>query len=242
MTPDTKIPVHVAIIMDGNGRWAQAQGKDRSYGHLCGTESVRACLSAARKAGVKYLTLYAFSTENWDRPKEEVDGLMELLCDSIMRESPELQKEGVRIKVIGSRNGLPAKVQHHIELIEQETAGGKNLVVTLAINYSSRSEIARAASQIAAKALSNALSPVMITEGTIDENLYTAGTPDPDLIIRTGGEQRLSNFLLWQAAYAELYFTPVLWPDFGEEQFAEALSEYARRERRFGKVKSEGAN
>ncbi len=236
MTSHAKIPAHVAIIMDGNGRWAQARGRERGYGHLQGTESVRACIKGALKAGVKYLTFYAFSTENWGRPEEEVDSLMELLCDSVMRESPELQKQGVRIIVIGSRSRLSDKVKRHIDRIEEETAAGSSLTVILAINYSSRSEIARAASRIAAEALAGKLSPVMITENTIAENLFTAGIPDPDLLIRTGGEQRLSNFLLWQAAYAELYFTPAMWPDFGADQFAEAVAEYARRERRFGLV------
>ncbi len=236
MTSHAKIPVHAAIIMDGNGRWAQAQGKDRSYGHLCGVESVRACLSAAGKAGVRYITFYTFSTENWGRPEEEVDGLMELLCDSVISESKELQKQGIKVVVIGCRSRLSEKVRMHIDRIEAETAGGNKLTAVLAINYSSRSEITRAAAKIAADAFAGGLSPVMITEDTVAENLYTAGIPDPDLVIRTGGEQRLSNFLLWQAAYAELYFTPVMWPDFGEEQFAEALEEYARRHRRFGLV------
>jgi undecaprenyl diphosphate synthase len=222
--------------MDGNGRWAQARGKERIFGHASGTESVRACIAAARKTGVKFLTLYAFSTENWGRPIEEVNGLMELLCDSVMRESAELQRQGVRMKVIGSRGRLSDKVRRHIDLIEDETAGGGELTVVLAVNYSSRSEIARAASLIASEALSGQLSPVMITESTLEERLFTADIPDPDLVIRTGGEQRLSNFLLWQAAYAELYFTPVLWPDFGEEQFVDALAEYSHRERRFGKI------
>ncbi len=239
MTPRAKIPAHVAVIMDGNGRWAQAQGKERGYGHLRGADSVRSCLKAARRAGVRYITFYAFSTENWGRPEEEVDGLMELLCDCIINESAELQKEGVRMTVIGSRSRLSEKVKRHIDRIEEETAAGENLTAILAINYSSRSEIARAASTIAAQALAGKLSPVMITENTIAENLFTAGIPDPDLVIRTGGEQRLSNFLLWQAAYAELYFTPVMWPDFGGEQFAGALEEFARRNRRFGLVNEE---
>lgn len=236
MTSPAKIPAHVALIMDGNGRWAKARGKDRGYGHMCGAESVRACLRAARKAGVKCITFYAFSTENWGRPEEEVDGLMELLCDSVARESAELRKEGVRITVIGSRDRLSDKVRQHIDLIEQETAGGDKLTAVLAINYSSRSEITRAAAEIAAKAATGNIRAADITETTVEQNLYTAGMPDPDLLVRTGGEQRLSNFLLWQAAYAELYFTPVMWPDFGEEQFAEALAEYARRERRFGLI------
>ncbi len=234
-----KVPGHVAVIMDGNGRWAASRGRERSWGHEQGTESVRACIRAARQAGVRYVTFYAFSTENWGRPEAEVEGLMELLCDSIERETPELVREGVRVTVIGGRGALSEKVRGHIERIEELTAAGTELTVVLAVNYSSRSEITRAASQIAAKALAGELAPVMVTQQTLSEELYTASMPDPDLLIRTGGEQRLSNFLLWQAAYAELYFTPVMWPDFGEEQFAAALEEYANRERRFGKIKND---
>ncbi len=236
MESENKIPAHVALIMDGNGRWAAARGRERTWGHAHGAESVRACIRAARRAGVGWLTFYTFSTENWGRPADEVEGLMELLCDSIVRETPELMKEGIRVRVIGSRSPLSESVRRHIEKIESETAAGSALTVVLAINYSSRSEITRAASQIAARALAGELAPVMVTEEALAGELYTAGMPDPDLVIRTGGEQRLSNFLLWQAAYAELYFTPVMWPDFGEEHFREALEEYARRERRFGKI------
>lgn len=222
--------------MDGNGRWAAAQGKSRSFGHAQGMESVRACIEAARSHGVRHITFYTFSTENWGRPADEVDSLMELLCDGIVRETPELVRQSVRIMVIGGRSGLSEKVREHIERIEGETAGGEILTVLLAINYSSRSEITRAASRIASKALAGELAPVMVTEKSLSEELYTAGVPDPDLLIRTGGEMRLSNFLLWQAAYTELYFIPVMWPDFGAEEFAAALAEYARRERRFGRV------
>ncbi len=228
-------PIHVALIMDGNGRWAASHGRERVWGHTNGTESVRACIRGALVAGVRWLTFYAFSTENWGRPAEEVDALMELLCDSVVKEAPELRAQGVRVKVIGARGGVPEKVRRHIEQIESETASGEKLTVVLAINYSSRSEITRAASQIASKALTGELSPVMITEQTLSDQLYTAPMPDPDLVIRTGGEQRLSNFLLWQAAYAELYFTPVMWPDFDENHFNEALAEFARRERRYGR-------
>lgn len=234
-----RVPAHVAIIMDGNGRWASSKGKERVWGHVQGTESVRACIRAARSAGVKYITFYTFSTENWGRPADEVESLMELLCDSVVRETPELVTQGVRVVVIGGRGALSDKVRGHIERIEADTASGGALTVVLAINYSSRSEITRAASQIAAKALAGELSPVLVTAETLSGELYTAGIPDPDLLIRTGGEQRLSNFLLWQAAYAELYFTPVMWPDFDEEQFALALGEYARRERRFGKIEND---
>jgi undecaprenyl diphosphate synthase len=222
--------------MDGNGRWASAQGKERSWGHVHGTESVRTCIRAARSAGVRYLTFYTFSTENWGRPESEVAQLMELLCDSIVRETPELVRQGIRMVVIGARGGLSDRVREHIARMETETAKGQALTVVLAINYSSRSEITRAATQIAKRALAGELSPVMVTEQTLSGELYTAAIPDPDLLIRTGGEQRLSNFLLWQAAYTELYFTPVMWPDFGEEDFAAALDEFANRERRFGRV------
>jgi undecaprenyl diphosphate synthase len=236
MVANGKIPQHVAIIMDGNGRWAAARGEERSWGHVHGTESVRACIHAALSAGVRYITFYTFSTENWGRPQAEVDSLMELLCDSIVRETPELAKRGVRVIVIGGRGSLSDKVRAHIERMEAETTGGKELTVVLAINYSSRSEITRAASQIATRAMAGELAPVMVTEKTLSDELYTADIPDPDLLIRTGGEQRLSNFLLWQAAYTELYFTPVMWPDFGDKEFAAALDEYAKRDRRFGQV------
>jgi undecaprenyl diphosphate synthase len=234
MTPQTKIPTHIAIIMDGNGRWAEARGKERVWGHSQGTESVRASIKAALRNGVAYLTLYAFSTENWGRPAEEVDALMELLCQSVINESAELQKQGVRMLVIGNRGQLSEKVNLHLDRIETETAAGDKLTVILAVNYSSRSEIARAARLLAEKVAGGEIAPREITEDSIEENLYTHGIPHPDMVIRTGGEQRLSNFLLWQAAYAELYFTPIMWPDFGEDNFAEALTEYGRRERRFG--------
>ena len=236
MQSHAKIPAHVAIIMDGNGRWAAAKGKERTWGHAHGTESVRTCIKAAKAAGVRYITFYTFSTENWGRPAGEVDALMELLCDSIVRETPEMIKEGIRVVVMGGRGALSERVKGHIERIEGETAVGEALTVVLAINYSSRSEITRAASNIATKAIAGELAPVMVTEETLSGELYTAGIPDPDLLLRTGGEQRLSNFLLWQAAYTELYFTPVMWPDFGEKEFGEALAEYANRERRFGKL------
>lgn len=222
--------------MDGNGRWAASRGRERAFGHSSGVESVRACIRAAAKAGVKWLTLYAFSTENWGRPTEEVEGLMELMCGSVVRETPELVAQGVRVVVIGNRGALSEKVRRHIDKMEEETAAGSTLTVVLAINYSARTEIARAVAEIATRAVAGGLAPIMITEQTVSENLYTAGIPDPDLIVRTGGEQRLSNFLLWQAAYSELYFTPVMWPDFGEKEFDAALEEYAGRERRFGKV------
>lgn len=216
-----RIPDHVAIIMDGNGRWARGRGMERLKGHDEGAESVRECIRGAIGAGVKWLTLYAFSTENWNRPTDEVEGLMELFCESVVREAAELRERGVRVRTIGDRGGLSEKVRRHLEMIERETAAGERLTVVLAINYSGRDEMKRA----------------VANGGTEFENcLDTAGMPDPDLIIRTGGEMRLSNFLLWQAAYAELYFTDTMWPDFNEERFAAALEEYARRERRYGKI------
>lgn len=222
---ESKIPAHVALIMDGNGRWAAARGQERIWGHAHGVGSVKSCIKAAQRTGVKFLTFYTFSTENWGRPESEVAGLMEIMCDSIAREAAEMVSEGVRIRIIGSREGLSEKVLSSIDGIEKDTAGGDVVTVMLAFNYSSRSEIVRAAS-----------SGRVVDEASFERELYTAGVPDPDLLVRTGGEQRLSNFLLWQAAYAELYFTPVMWPDFGEKDFEEALAEFAQRQRRFGKV------
>jgi len=231
-----KIPAHVAIIMDGNGRWAASRGHERAWGHTHGVESVRACIKAARRAGVRWLTLYTFSTENWSRPAGEVNALMELLAGSIERETPELTRMGVALRVIGERSALSESVRRGIEWMEGATAGGEGLTVVLAINYSARSEMAGAAARVAARAVAGELAPSAVTEESFARELYTADIPDPDLVIRTGGEQRLSNFLLWQAAYAELYFTPVMWPDFDERQFELALEEYAGRERRFGKI------
>ena len=231
MSEQNRIPQHVAIIMDGNGRWAELRGKERYEGHVAGVEPVRASL------GVKYLTLYAFSTENWGRPAQEVDALMELFCKSVVNETPELIRQGVEIRMIGDRTHFSEKVQRYLAEAEQRTAGGKTLTLILALNYSSRSEITRAVRQIAARAASGELAPEEISEGTISAALDTAPYPNPDLIVRTSGEHRLSNFLLWQASYAELYFPEVLWPDFTEEEFDRAMEEYARRDRRFGLVK-----
>ena len=237
MSEQKRIPQHVAIIMDGNGRWAELRGKERYEGHAAGVEPVRASLRAAARQGVKYLTLYAFSTENWGRPAQEVDALMELFCKSVVNETPELIRQGVEIRMIGDRTRFSEKVQRYLAEAEQRTAGGKTLTLILALNYSSRSEITRAVRQIAARAASGELAPEEISEGTISAALDTAPYPNPDLIVRTSGEHRLSNFLLWQASYAELYFPEVLWPDFTEEEFDRAMEEYARRDRRFGLVK-----
>ena len=232
-----RVPAHVAIIMDGNGRWAVQRGLDRSHGHVEGVKTVRQITELASNIGIKYLTLYAFSTENWGRPAQEVDALMELFCKSVVNETPELIRQGVEIRMIGDRTRFSEKVQRYLAEAEQRTAGGKTLTLILALNYSSRSEITRAVRQIAARAASGELAPEEISEGTISAALDTAPYPNPDLIVRTSGEHRLSNFLLWQASYAELYFPEVLWPDFTEEEFDRAMEEYARRDRRFGLVK-----
>ncbi|MBQ8863584.1 MAG: isoprenyl transferase [Rikenellaceae bacterium] len=234
-----KIPQHVAIIMDGNGRWAKAHGKERVYGHIHGVESVRRVIKACPKYGIKYLTLYTFSTENWGRPTDEVNALMELMCSSIEGETPELCAQGVAVKILGDRSALSDKVNASIDYIESKTAGGQTLTLMLAFNYSSRSEILRAVRGIAQSVKDGELSIEEVSEQTISDNLYTAGIPDPDLMIRTSGECRLSNFLMWQCAYSELYFTDVLWPDFDEEALVEAIEVYNKRDRRFGLVKNE---
>ena len=237
MSEPKRIPQHVAIIMDGNGRWAGLHGKERYEGHAAGVEPVRASLRAAARWGVKYLTLYAFSTENWGRPAAEVDALMELFCRSVASETPELKRQGVRIAMIGDRSRFSDKVRRYLAEAERETAEGERLTLILALNYSSRSEITRAVQHLAREAAEGRLQADAITEQTIAGALDTAAYPDPDLIVRTSGEQRLSNFLLWQASYAELWFPEVLWPDFTEADFDRAMEEYARRDRRFGLVK-----
>lgn len=236
MDEKKRVPRHVAIIMDGNGRWAKQRGKERYEGHIEGVAAVREVVRAAVRNGVGYLTLYAFSTENWGRPAEEVDALMTLFCKSVIDETPELIGQGVRVEVIGRRSRFSPKVREHLERIESMTAGGERLTLILAIDYSSREEIAEAARRIACEAAAGRLNPQDITAETVAGALYTAGRPDPDLIIRTSGESRLSNFLLWQASYAELYFPATLWPDFKEKDFDEALEVYAARERRYGLV------
>lgn len=231
------IPNHIAIIMDGNGRWAKAQGKERVYGHINGVESVRRVIKACAKEGVKYLTLYVFSTENWGRPTDEVVALMELLCSSIANETDELKQQGVAVRIIGDRSQLSTKVNESIDKIESVTAGGNTLTLQLAINYSSHAELVRAVREIANEVIKGEIAPNDITAETIAQKLYTKGIPDPDLIIRTSGEYRLSNFMMWQGAYSELYFTDTLWPDFGENDLKAAINEYAKRDRRFGLVK-----
>lgn len=230
-------PRHVAIIMDGNGRWAQMRGMERPEGHIAGVESVRRVIKAAVAEGVKYLTLYTFSTENWGRPKEEVEAIMELFCRSVIAETPELKEQGVKIRIMGDRSAFSEKVNTYIDRIESDTAEGDVLTVVLAMNYSSRHELTATMKTIARKVAEGELNAEEITSELISDSLYSKEYPDPDLIIRSGGEYRLSNFLLWQAAYSELYFTPTLWPDFDKESFHEALEAYAGRNRRFGLVK-----
>lgn len=229
-----KIPNHIAIIMDGNGRWAEAQGKDRCEGHIEGVVSVKACIKAARKRGVRYLTLYAFSTENWGRPQAEVDALMQLFCQSVTKETPELIEQGVQVRIIGRRDRFSAEVQERLLHIENSTAGGDKLTLVLAFDYSSREELVQAARKVAERVQRGEMASEDISEQSIVENLYTADIPDPDFIVRTSGECRLSNFLLWQASYAEMYFPQTMWPDFREEEFDKALEEYAMRNRRYG--------
>ena len=229
-----KIPTHIAIIMDGNGRWAKAQGKERFEGHIEGVVSVKACIKSARKRNVRYLTLYAFSTENWGRPQEEVNALMELFCKSVTKETPELIEQGVKVKIIGRRDRFSDEVQERLLHIEESTAEGDKLTLILAFDYSSRDELVRATRAVAEKVKRGELQSEEINDATISAHLDTAGIPDPDLIIRTSGECRLSNFLLWQGSYAEMYFPQAMWPDFREEEFDKALEVYAQRNRRFG--------
>jgi undecaprenyl diphosphate synthase len=233
-----RIPKHVAIIMDGNGRWAKSQGKDRIFGHFNGVEAVRASLKAATKAGVKYLTLYAFSTENWSRPKEEVEALMNLLVQTIMGEIEELDKNEVRLHTIGNIDNLPASCQAELEKGMERTKDNSKINLILALSYSSRWEIGNAIKQI----ISEGIEVEEITDELISSYLTTAAFPDPELLIRTSGEIRISNFLLWQIAYSELYFTETLWPDFSEEDFFKALVDYQSRERRFGKISEQLMN
>jgi undecaprenyl diphosphate synthase len=236
-TAEVRIPRHVAIIMDGNGRWAQRRGLPRIHGHQVGTESVRAIVRACKKAGVKYLTLYAFSVENWVRPKTEIRGLMRILKRFLTREEKELHENQVRLRVIGRLHDLPADVQAELKRVMKVTEQYTGGQLILALSYGGRAEMVDAVRSIADKVKKGEISPDSIDEMTIAENLYAPDIPDPDLMIRTSGEYRISNFLLWQLSYAEFYITDVLWPDFREEEFARALEAYSRRRRRFGDVK-----
>lgn len=231
-----RTPEHVAIIMDGNGRWAQNQGHERLFGHNLGVESVRETLKAAQEMKIKYLTLYAFSTENWNRPEQEVAGLMDLLVKTIGNELKELHENNVKISGIGDLNGLPESCRKELFGAFEQTKDNTGVNLILALNYSARWELLKAMNEIAHKVEHGALNPTEIDEPLLESFLTTAGIPDPELLIRTSGENRISNFLLWQIAYAELYFTPVLWPDFRKEDFYKAIIDYQSRERRFGMV------
>lgn len=230
------LPKHLAIIMDGNGRWAKQQGMLRAFGHENGTKSVRTTVEACAKLGIKNLTLYAFSTENWNRPKLEVDTLMKLLISSLKKELATLVKNNIRLNSIGNLETLPKGVQKELSEVIEKTKDNTRMTLTLALSYGSREEILNAVKKISDKVKNNIISIDGIDESILNNHLYTHNLPDVDLVIRTSGEHRISNFLLWQIAYAEFYFTDVLWPDFKEEHLYEAIISYQKRERRFGKT------
>ena len=231
-----RLPRHIAIIMDGNGRWAQERGQDRLFGHLNGVESVRQVVEGAAELGIECLTLYAFSTENWLRPQQEVEGLMELLVNTIHEEVPTLNKNNIRLQVIGDNSLMPANTKTALLDAIEKTSKNTGLNLILALSYSSRWELAEAAKRFAEEVYQGELEPATINQELFGKYLTTAEFPDPELMIRTSGEQRISNFLLYQLAYAELYFTNVLWPDFRKEDFYEAIVDFQSRERRFGKT------
>lgn len=232
----SRLPEHVAIIMDGNGRWAKAQGQPRSYGHQEGVVSVHKIMDAVTQLGLNYLTLYTFSTENWNRPEEEVQALMSLMVTAIHRETPNLMEKNVRLTAIGDLSRLRPDAYATLQECINTTAGNTGTTLVLALSYSSRWEITEAVRQIACEVSEGQLRVEEITEAMVTNHLTTKGIPDPDLLIRTGGEQRISNFLLWQLSYAEFYFTEVFWPEFREEELYEAILYYQSRERRFGKT------
>ncbi len=231
-----KLPKHIAIIMDGNGRWAKEKGEDRLYGHYHGVESVRNIVEGCAELGIKYLTLYTFSTENWDRPTQEVSGIMELLVDTIRKEVAILNKNNIKLHVIGERSMLPEYAAQELQEALDETAQNTGLNLILALSYSSRTELVNAVKHVAQEVKENRLNPNDITQETLEKYLHTSSFPDPELMIRTSGEFRISNFLLYQLAYAELYFTDTRWPDFRKENLYEAIHDYQNRERRFGKT------
>jgi undecaprenyl diphosphate synthase len=232
----SNVPKHVAVIMDGNGRWAKQQGEERLYGHAKGVESVRSALHTAKELGVKYLTLYAFSTENWSRPQAEVDGLMDILVRSISNEIDELNENGVRMLAIGDIDGLPPACSISLKEAIEDTKNNTEITLILALNYSAKWELRKAIKEIANAVKSGELESESITDELISANLTTNTIPDPELMIRTSGEHRISNFLLWQLAYAEFYFTDVHWPAFGRDEFIKSVLAYQQRERRFGMV------
>ena len=231
-----KLPNHIAIIMDGNGRWAKQQGLMRVIGHENGTKAVRQTVEASAELGIKNLTLYAFSTENWKRPKLEVQTLMKLLVKSLKKEIKTLQDNNIKLSAIGCLQDLPKKAHQELSDVIEKTKNNTNMTLTLALSYGSREEIVNVIKELSLKVKNNIISTESIDESIINKHLYTQNLPDVDLLIRTSGEQRISNFLLWQIAYAELYFTDILWPDFKKENLYEALIDYQNRERRFGKT------
>lgn len=238
--PMNTIPVHVSMIMDGNGRWAKERGKERVYGHFEGVESVRACVEAAVETGVKYLSIYAFSEENWNRPQAEVDALMELMVKAMAAEMDKLDRNGVRFMVIGNRERLAPKLNEVIDSCMEQTAGNDTLTLIVFLSYSGKWDILQAAKKMMLEANEHPERAEEIMNMDVDgfdRYLATAGIPDPDLIVRTSGENRLSNYLLWQGAYSEFLFVDTLWPDFRKEEFRAALQTYAKRDRRYGKVK-----
>ncbi|MDE6272955.1 MAG: isoprenyl transferase [Muribaculaceae bacterium] len=237
-----RIPRHVAIIMDGNGRWANLRGRPRSDGHAEGVSAVHRAVEFSSDMGIEYLTLYAFSTENWNRPQHEVDTLMYLIGWAIERELPDLIRNNVKIRLVGDIPRIPADARQRLLNAEKATAHCSGLTLLMCLSYSSRWEITEAARRLAAQAAQGVINPEDISEELISQNLDTVGVPDPDLLIRTGGEERISNFLLWQIAYSELYFTPVLWPDFHKTTYAEAILDFQNRERRFGKTSAQVQN
>ena len=236
MTKENNLPVHVSIIMDGNGRWAKERGKERFYGHIEGVESVRACTEAAVEEGIRYLSVFAFSEENWNRPEAEVIALMGLMMRSIAKEVETMMKNGVRFVVLGNRDRLSPDLNGAIDGLMQKTAHNERLTLIVFLSYSGKWDILQASRRLAEDVAAGKVAPSDIDADTYQSYLVTAGYPDPDLLIRTSGEQRISNFLLWQAAYTEFYYTDVLWPDFRKEEFRAALRSYAQRDRRYGKV------
>lgn len=231
----TTIPQHVTIIMDGNGRWAKQRGQERLYGHKEGVESVRACAEYAVEKGIKYLSVFAFSEENWERPVEEIEGLMQLMLKAITMETPLFQKNGIRFRVIGDFSRLSQKLRDEIDDCMKLTEDNSNLQLVIFLSYSGKWDIVQAANRLVAQKMADGAEPAF-TAAELEANLSTSDIPDPDLLIRTSGEQRISNYMLWQTAYTEYYFTEVLWPDFRKTEFQCALDAYSRRDRRFGKV------
>ena len=234
--PADKLPRHIAIIMDGNGRWARERGLPRIEGHRRGSQSVRACTAACVEAGIPYLTLYAFSKENWQRPADEVTALMNLLDRFLADQISEIMEKNIRLRAIGHLDDLPDNARRRLDSAMEKSAGNTALTLTLALSYGARTEIADAARRIAREAKAGTLDPEAVDEDTVASRLYTAGIPDPDLLVRTSGEMRISNFLLWQISYAEIVVTPKLWPDFGKEDLFASVQEYARRHRRYGGI------